>query len=239
MSWALATAGGKDATLALHRARGSGLEVRWALNVFEGSSGLVRFHGTPRGLLEAHVRALGLEPRFDETRPGSSPPDSGTPEPRVGNSESRAATPGPRTFGDALADLLQGLREEGATGVLFGNLHLADIRAWYEERVRAAGLKHREPLWGTPPSEVVQDVVALGFRARVISVNLEMARSEWLGRELDDELVDRFIAAGIDPCGERGEYHTFVYDGPGFRDPVPFQVEGEAEREGHRYLLLS
>lgn len=225
MSWALATAGGKDATLALHRAREWGLEVRWALNVFEGSSGLVRFHGTPRGLLEAHVRALGLEPRFDETRPGSSSPDSGTPE--------------PRTFGDALADLLQGLREEGATGVLFGNLHLADIRAWYEERVRAAGLEHREPLWGTPPAEVVRDVVALGFRARVISVNLEMAPSEWLGRELDDELADQFIAAGIDPCGERGEYHTFVYDGPGFRDPVPFQVEGEAEREGHRYLLLS
>ena len=213
MSWALATAGGKDATLALHRARSQGLEVRWALNVFEGNTGMVRFHGTPRPVLEAHVRALALEPRFDHTHP--------------------------RGFEEVMDGLLAGLREEGARGVVFGNLHLADIRAWYEERVRGAGLEHREPLWGEDPEAVARDVVREGFTARVISVNLELGDPEWLGRPLDDGLVDEFVAAGIDVCGERGEYHTLVTDGPGFACPVEAQVTGEKEREGHRYLVLA
>ncbi len=212
MSWALATAGGKDATLALHRARARGLEVRWALNVFEGNTDMVRFHGTPRPILEAHARALGLEPRFDHTHP--------------------------RGFEEVMDGLLAGLREEGARGVVFGNLHLADIRAWYEERVRGAGLEHREPLWGSDPEAVAREVVRQGFAARVISVNLDLGDPEWLGRGLDQALVDEFVAAGIDPCGERGEYHTLVTDGPGFAHPVPLEVTGEAEREGHRYLVL-
>jgi diphthine-ammonia ligase len=213
VSWALATAGGKDATLALHEARARGLDVRWALNVFEGTSGLVRFHGTPRDVLEDQVRLLGLEPRFEQTHPAD--------------------------FEEALELLLRRLMEEGARGVVFGNLHLADIRSWYEERVQAAGLEHREPLWGRAPREVVEDVIARGFRALVISVNLELADPSWLGRCLDLELLHGFLDAGIDPCGEKGEYHTLVTDGPGFAAPLAVEVAGEREREGHRFLLLS
>ncbi len=212
MSWALATAGGKDATLALHRARTEGLEVRWALNVFEGDTDLVRFHGTPRSLLERQVRTLGLEPRFGHTHP--------------------------RSFEEVFTGLLADLAAEDAEGVVFGNLHLEDIREWYEIRVRGAGLKHREPLWGEDPAQVLLDVVATGFRASVVSVNLEMAPAAWLGRELDRRLVDEILAADVDPCGERGEYHTLVHDGPGFLRPLSFRVRGEAEREGHRYLRL-
>jgi len=211
-SWALATAGGKDATLALHRARSQGLQVRWGLNVLEGNSGRVRFHGTPRPVLEAQLRSLGLEPRLGRTHP--------------------------RDFSAVLTELLNGLREAGARGVIFGNLHLSDIRDWYEERVVAAGLEHREPLWNESPEKVARGVVAEGFRARVISVNLELGDPEWLGRELTPELVDRFVAAGIDVCGERGEYHTLVTDGPGFSRPLEIRTLGEDEREGHRYLLL-
>jgi uncharacterized protein (TIGR00290 family) len=213
MPWALATAAGKDATLALHRARAEGLEVRWALNIFEGNTGLVRFHGTPRALVEAQARALGLEPVFGETHPAS--------------------------FEEVLGTLLEDLRERGARGVIFGNLHLEEIRAWYEARVHGAGLLHREPLWGIPPREVVEEVVGLGFRATVTAVNLELGDPAWLGRELDPELLAGFLTReGMDPAGERGEYHTFVHHGPGFQAPVPFRVRGEAEREGHRFLAL-
>lgn len=210
--WALATAGGKDATLALHRARGHGLDVRWGLNVFEGNSGQVRFHGTPRPVLEAHLQRLGLEPRVGHTHP--------------------------RDFEAVLNELLHGLREDGARGVVFGNLHLSEIRNWYEERVAAAGLEHREPLWNEPPEEVARGVVAQGFRARVVSVNLELGDPEWLGRELTHGLVDEFVGAGIDVCGERGEYHTLVTDGPGFSRPLGVRARGEEEREGHRVLRL-
>lgn len=212
MSWILATAGGKDATLALHRARGEGLQVRWGLNVFEGNTDLVRFHGTPRPLLEAHLRALGLEPLLGRTHP--------------------------RGFEEVFLELLERGRSEGARGVLLGNLHLTDIRDWYRERVMGAGLGHREPIWGTDPARVVREVVDLGFRATVTSVNLETGDPEWLGRELSVDLLADFMARGIDPAGERGEYHTFVSDGPGFSRPVPFRATGRDEREGHLFLRL-
>jgi len=212
MIWALATAGGKDATLALGRARSQGLQVAWALNVFEGNSGLVRFHGTPRAVLEAQLGRLGLEPMLGRTHPES--------------------------FEDVFLSLLRGLRERGVGGVLFGNLHLTDIRAWYEERVTAEGLEYREPLWGMKPETVARAVVDEGFRARIVSVNLEMADHGWLGRELDETLLDEFMSAGIDPCGERGEYHTLVTDGPGFSAPLDVRVSGERELEGHRFLVL-
>lgn len=212
MSWVLATAGGKDATLALARAREEGFDVRWGLNIFEGNSRLVRFHGTPEPVLRAHLDALGLEPLLGETHPDP--------------------------FEVVLVRLLGQAREEGATGVLFGNLHLVEIRAWYEDRVRTAGLEHHEPLWDIPPEKVSREVVSRGFRARLVSVNLELGNPDWLGRELDDDLVDEFVAAGIDAAGERGEFHTLVWDGPGFQSPVPFHSLGVEEREGHRFERL-
>jgi diphthine-ammonia ligase len=211
--WAVATAGGKDATLALHRAREAGLTVRWGLNIFEGNSGQVRFHGTPRPILEAQLHALGLEPRLQATHP--------------------------RDFEAVLAGLLTGIKEDGARGVIFGNLHLEEIRAWYESRVLAAGLEHREPLWGQRPLDVVQAVVDEGFQARVVSVNLELGDPDWLGQPLNAELVRRFERSGIDPCGEHGEYHTLVTDGPGFERPLPIRIGGTLEREGHRTLELT
>jgi uncharacterized protein (TIGR00290 family) len=213
MAWALATAAGKDATLALHMAREEGKVVRWGLNIFEGNTGLVRFHGTPRGLVEAQVRALGLEPALGETHPAG--------------------------FEEVLVGLLARLRAEGAEGVIFGNLHLEEIRSWYEERVSAAGLLHHEPLWRIPPREVVERVIRLGFQATVTAVNLELGDPDWLGRALDAGLLEDFLhREAMDVAGERGEYHTFVHGGPGFQAPVPFQVQGTEEREGHRYLLL-
>ncbi len=210
--WALATAGGKDATLALHRARAAGREVHWALNIFEGNSGLVRFHGTPKAVLRAQTAALGLDPVFDRTHP--------------------------RDFDQVLTRLLEDLRGRGACGVIFGNLHLTEIRDWYAARVAAAGLAHLEPLWGVPPMEVARSVVEEGFRARVISVNLERGDAAWLGRELDEDLLSQFQEAGIDPCGEQGEYHTLVVDGPSFSSPVEVAWGEPLEREGHRFLTL-
>jgi len=212
VSWILATAAGKDATLALHRARGEGLDVRWGLGVFEGNTEMVRFHGTPRNLLTAHLRALDLDPLVAGTHPDG--------------------------FEEVLIALLERGRGLGARGVIFGNLHLDDIRAWYEERVVGAGLEHLEPLWGAAPSAVVRDVVRLGYRATVISVNLELGDPEWLGRDLGPDLLTAFEKVGIDPAGERGEYHTFVSDGPGFQAPVRFREVGRGELEGHRYLRL-
>ena len=210
--WALATGAGKDATLALHRARRQGRDVRYAFNVYEGSTGRVRFHGTRAELVEAHGRALGLEVLLDHTHP--------------------------RDYEPVFLGMLDALKERGVDGVIFGNLHLEGVREWYEERTTAAGLHHLEPLWGDDPGRVAREVVAVGYRAVVVSVDLERGDPAWLGRELDADLVADLEARGADPCGEHGEYHTFVWDGPELDEPVAFRKGEEVEIEGHRLLDL-
>jgi uncharacterized protein (TIGR00290 family) len=213
MALALMSSGGKDGTLALDRARRQGLDVQWLASVFEGNTGRLRFHGVPHQLLVTQARALGLEPVLTRTHPD--------------------------TFEVAFRRLLEDLRVRGCTGVLFGNVSLGDVRAWYEERVTAAGLTHLEPLWGEPSMELVYEVVERGYRALVVAVNVGMRATRFLGRELDADLLTEIgITDDLDPCGERGEYHTFVFDGPEFRAPVGFTIGNRLEREGHRFLDL-
>ena len=83
-------------------------------------------------------------------------------------------------FTGALAEL----KSRKIGGIVFGNIHLADVRAWYEERTKAAKLRHVEPLWGGPPGELVREVLSLGYRATVVSVDLAKADADWVGREL-------------------------------------------------------
>lgn len=210
--WALATGAGKDSTLALHRARAAGLNVTHAFTVYEGNSGLVRFHGTPVALVEAHAAALGLELLAAHTHPDD--------------------------FETVFAALLDRLVERGVGGVIFGNIHLADVRGWYEERTTGRGLQHHEPLWDDPPGVLVRDFVTLGYRATVVGVDLARGLPEWVGREVTHEWIAEVEAYGADPCGEYGEYHTFVHDGPGFSSPVGFKTGAPLEMEGHRILAL-
>jgi uncharacterized protein (TIGR00290 family) len=213
MALALMSSGGKDGTLALDRARRQGLDVRWFASIFEGNTGRVRFHGVPYQLVDTQARALGLEPVLKRTHPD--------------------------TFEDAFTRLLADLKGRGCTGLLFGNIALADVRGWYETRVRAAGLEHVELVWGEPSMELAYEVVERGYRALVVSVHLAMRAVRFLGREMDADLLTEIgITDDLDPCGERGEYHTFVFDGPEFRVPVGFTVGERMERDGHRFLDL-
>jgi uncharacterized protein (TIGR00290 family) len=124
-------------------------------------------------------------------------------------------------------------------GVVFGNIHLADVRAWYEERSKAAKLKHVEPLWGNPPGELVREVLSLGYRATIVSVDLARSDPAWVGQELTLPLVKEMENRGLDPCGEHGEYHTFVFDGPLFHAPVLVGTGEVVEQEGHRLIDLA
>jgi uncharacterized protein (TIGR00290 family) len=213
MAYALMTSGGKDAVLALDRARRAGRDVSLLVTLYDGATSRVRFHGLRKQLLELQAGALGLELLALPVPPGGYEP----------------------VFNDAL----QHLRTRGLTGVVFGNISLADVRNWYEERVVAAGLEHIEPLWGGPAVEIAWEVVERGFRALVVSVNLEEGATSFLGREFDADLVTQIsVIDHLDPSGERGEYHTFVFDGPDFAHTVGFTRGQPIEHEGHRYLDL-
>jgi uncharacterized protein (TIGR00290 family) len=210
-TYALFWSGGKDSLLALDRARRAGLNVTHLVNIYEGNSGRVRFHGVRRRHIHAQAEALGLALVQTHTHPGD--------------------------FEVALGEAFSGLKRASIDGVVFGNIHLADIRAWYEERTKAAGFEHVEPLWGDPPAALVREFVERGHRARIVSVNLKSGRAEWLGRRFDAELIAELEAAApADVCGECGEYHSFAFGGPLFRHHLAMDVEGRLEMENHLIL---
>jgi uncharacterized protein (TIGR00290 family) len=202
--------GGKDSMLALDRAVRDGVPVTTLLNFHDAASGRVRFHGVRAELIARQAAALRLALLQLPTTP--------------------------HDFEDVFQDGLRQLRSRGVDTVILGNIHLADVRGWYEERTRAAGFTHLEPLWGETPEAVVAEVVQRGYRARITGVDTARAAAAWLGRELDDGLAAALAAAELDTAGESGEYHTFVRDGPLFAAPVP--VADGAVHEAGGYALL-
>lgn len=203
--YAVMWSGGKDSALALTRARARGLEVGLLLNVIDPATERVRFHATRKELIAAQARAAGVPLR-----------------------QLAVAWEG---FDAAFRGALTRLKDEGLSGVIFGDIHLADVRAWYEDRVRAAGLDHIEPIWGEDPPALLREFVAGGGRAVVTCCELGKLDEAWLGRTIDERFVREIAAAGIDVCGENGEYHSFAFDGPAFRTPVGWTA-GERRREG-------
>jgi diphthine-ammonia ligase len=211
MRYALSFSGGKDSTLALDRARRDGLGVASLFNIFEGVSGRVRFHGTRAPLIAAQAASLGIPLMQECTHPDA--------------------------YEAVFLRVLDRLRDEGVDGIIFGNIHLADIRAWYEERVTARGFQHVEPLWLTPGQDLLREFVDRGYSSRIVSIDLARTPSEWLGRIIDTTFIDDVLAhPAIDPNGERGEYHTFVEDGPLFTTAVQTEMGPTIEMEGHALL---
>jgi len=225
---ALAWSGGKDSTLALHRAVTAGTRVTHLFNIYEASSGRVRFHGVRKRLLERQAEALGLELVLEAS--GEGAPDSGD-----ARADGEDSTPFERAFDRALGRL----ERAGVGIVLFGNIHLEDVRAWYEERTSARGFEHVEPLWGGDPARLAREFVTLGYRAVLVSVMLEAGDPAWLGRELDAALLREIRSRpDVDPCGEKGEFHSFAWDGPLFHRPVDFSRGETVEIQGHRLVDL-
>ena len=203
--YAVMWSGGKDSALALWRARQSGMRVDWLVNVYDRATQRVRFHATPVGAIARQAQAAGV-------------------------SLVSVPTDWP-TFDASLRETFDGLIRQGCRGVVFGDIHLADVRAWYEERTSAAGLEHVEPLWGESPATLLAEFVAIGGRAVITCVETAKLDASWLGRVIDDRFMVDVAATDIDPCGENGEYHSFAFSGPFFEVPVPWRA-GERRDDG-------
>jgi uncharacterized protein (TIGR00290 family) len=201
---ALLWSGGKDIALALARARAMGIQVDRLLSFFDSATGRVRFHATRVEMLEAQAASIETELRAI-----------------------------PTTWAEMETSLkreLRSLAEEGFSGVVLGDIHLADVRAWYEERVTAAGLEHIEPIWGEPPQQLLEEFVSSGGRAVVTCVELAKLDETWLGRVIDQGFANEIAGTGVDPCGENGEYHSFAFAGPVFTRQVEW-APGERRSE--------
>jgi diphthamide synthase (EF-2-diphthine--ammonia ligase) len=130
-----------------------------------------------------------------------------------------------------MSELLLRHRAAGVRQVAFGDLFLADIRAYREQQLARVGMSALFPLWGRDTPTLAREVQRLGYRAVVTCVDTERLSPEFAGRDYDaDFLAD--LPEGVDLCGENGEFHTFVWDGPVFRQPVRFTRGERVRREG-------
>lgn len=208
MSWS----GGKDAATALGRAVAAGIRVTGLLSTVverdDGGGREVPVHGVGVAVLAAQADALGL-PLHAVTLP------RGCPDP---------------VYRQRLRDALAAV--PGVTALVHGDLALADVRAFRETVLEGTGVTGLFPLWGTPTAELARAVVADGTAALLAAVDPARVPAGLAGRPFDDALLAA-LPAGVDPCGENGEFHTVVTDGPGFARPVPLTVTGTVARDGH------
>lgn len=206
---AVSWSGGKDSLAAVAATR-EPFDLVCALTMFDESGQRSRSHGLRPELVAAQAARLGLR--------------------------SATARCGWSTYDAAFTAALQGLAADGITHVVFGDLVYPEHRAWAEARCAEAGLTAVEPLFGLGTGALFDAFVASGAKALMVTVREPWLDASWLGRPLSAGMKDDFEARGIDPCGERGEYHTAVVDSPLFSHPIAV-AHGERVRRGECFAL--
>ena len=131
----------------------------------------------------------------------------------------------------AMRAAMERAKSEGITGFAFGDLFLEDIRRYREHFFAGSGIAPVFPIWGVRTAELARDMVAAGLRARLTCVDPKQLTGSFVGREFDSGFLAD-LPVGVDPCGERGEFHTFAYDGPMFRHSIPVRLGETVERDG-------
>ena len=212
----LAWSSGKDSAWSLHLLRQDpNICVAGLLTTINEQFDRVAMHAVRRSLLERQCEALGL-PLWPVLIPWP-----------CSNQEYEAR----------MAEACRRAVAEGISTIAFGDLFLTDIRAYREKQLAGTGLAPVFPVWGLPTAGLAQEMVRCGLRAKITCVDPAKLAKSFAGREFDEELVAN-MPGGVDPCGEHGEFHTFVYDGPMFRRPVPVVTGEIVERDGFVFADL-
>jgi len=206
VSWS----GGKDSSLALHRALEMGLEVGCLFSMLDEDGSRLRSHGVERDILESQALALGI--------------------PLICG---RATW---ETYEEEFKRVGRKLRMEGYGGGVFGDINLSEHRHWVERVCGEVGIKAFEPLWGEKYENLLAEFFSNGFEAIIINVRADLISGEWLGRPFNSEFLAYLKRRGIDLCGERGEYHTLTVYGPPFKQHLKI-VETEKILQNRRWIL--
>jgi uncharacterized protein (TIGR00290 family) len=211
----LAWSGGKDCALALWKLRATGTEVCALMTTVTESAGRVSMHRVRRELVELQAAAVGL--RLVEVR---VPP-----------------WPSNEVYETRMAEALirSGLR--GVSALAFGDLFLEEIRAYRETQLAGTGWRALFPVWGMSTPRLAAEFIEAGFEATVVCVDPGQLDPSFVGRRFDEALLAD-LPAGVDPCGENGEFHTFVHGGPIFSDRIRVRGGEVSERDGFVYLDL-
>lgn len=214
---ALSWSSGKDSAWSLHLLRQDpSVEVVALVTTLNQEFDRVAMHAVRRELLELQAEALGV-------------PLWTVPLPWPCSNEE---------YETRMRDLCARALRADVEAMAFGDLFLTDIRAYRERQLKGTALQLLFPVWRIPTAELARSMIASGLRAKITCVDPKILPKEFAGREFDSQFLAD-LPSGTDPCGENGEFHSFVYDGPGFRKPVPVTVGQIVERDGFVFADLA
>ena len=213
----MAWSSGKDSAWALHQLRQAGCyDIQVLLTTLNAAFDRVAMHAVRHACLLRQAQAVGL-PLMPVMLPWPCSNDA---------------------YEAAMNEALQVARHQyGITHVAFGDLYLEDIRRYREDRLAGTGLEPLFPLWGRNTGELAEEMIAAGLKARITCLDPQHLPMAMAGRSFDRAFLAE-LPGTVDPCGEQGEFHTFVHDGPMFAQSVPIQVGPTVERDGFVFADL-
>jgi uncharacterized protein (TIGR00290 family) len=200
MNWS----GGKDSSLCLHYImQDKRYGVDCLLTSVNAAHNRISMHGVRRELLEQQAEAIGLPLHTIEL-----------PE-----------QPGMQEYEQAMLEKVSQFKQNGYTHAVFGDIFLEDLKRYREEKLQTVDMQAVFPLWKISTKQLMDDFLRSGFKAIIVCVNEKFLDKSFCGRLIDESFV-RDLPANVDVCGENGEYHSYVFDGPVFKHPVPY-TKGE------------
>lgn len=210
MSYIASWSGGKDGCFACYEAMRQGYNVSHLVNFISKEFQKVSFHGTEAKLIQLQSQALGVPLLQKETTWEGYEQE----------------------FKEALRSLIPG----GVKGMIFGDIYLQEHKDWVERVCTEVGIEAVEPLWRRNTEEVISGFIDSGFEALIVSAKSELIGKEWIGRRLDRGFINHLSNMGIDHCGENGEYHTLVVNGPIFRSRIEITQSRTIQRDSRWFL---
>ena len=205
--YAASWSGGKDSCFAYWKAVSQGFKVSHLLNFIDADSTKAMSHGLDSQLIALQAQAIGL-PIVQQKVTWD-------------------------TYEAGFKSALEQLKLKGINSLVTGDICLQEHKDWIDRVCGEVDVKAFLPLWGMDSTRLLTDFIQAGFKAIVVSVKAKFLSKEWLGRQVDKKLISKLDQLGIDVCGEAGEFHTFVYDGPSFKKPVKIGGISVITRDDH------
>jgi len=210
MSYLASWSGGKDSCFALYEAMDKGYRISHLVNFISQEFHRVSFHGTEAKLIQLQSQAIGIPLLQKETTPDG--------------------------YEQEFKEAVQGLIPGGVEGMVFGDIYLQEHRDWVERVCRDLGIKAIEPLWGKNTEDILSGFIKKGFEAVVVSAKSDLVDEDWIGRRIDKAFMEYLKKKDIDLCGENGEYHTVVTNGPIFKGRIRLIESRVISRDNYWFL---
>ncbi|MBI5143768.1 MAG: diphthine--ammonia ligase [Candidatus Omnitrophica bacterium] len=204
--------GGKDSCFAEYKARSLGYEILALFNFTKVDENNSLSHGLSSEIIRKQAEVIGI-PIVQKAMPQEN-------------------------YRQEFKNIIGAWKKErGIEGIVFGDIYLEEHKNWIDKICQELEVEAIMPIWGRDTKELIMEIIDSGFEAIVVSTRADILGKEWLGRKIDKEFIEQ-LSPEIDPCGEKGEFHTFVYNGPTFKNRVEFEVRKKVLKDKNYYLEL-